>query len=611
MLVGVCEDADRGCDMRIMAGTVAISFAMLFGVCLGVPRLAQAQMFQCPPPSVPISGGGGMECQCPDGSLAGLYSGCPSQPQQAACPAGYEQCGEMCCGPGNYCSTYGCIQRGSVECGGYYCNPGMKCALNHTGCYPADVVDCGNYSCQPGNVCGSRRTCLPQGAVDCGSGTSCQAGLKCSRDGKRCLAADAIDCGSYNCSSGQKCGSGNKCLARTDVDCGGGKSCPADHLCIRGGAECLTKQEIADRAAAEKQRKEEEIAEKKRVEEERKAEILRKEEERKAEIARKKQEEIEAKQRAEEAKRLAAEAEAKRKADEAAQREAELQARRRGINSVTARPRTNTVRLWRRARERRARPLPVPGLPPGSVEIRPAPPPPAPVIVEPKDITVREPGIPAALRVPPLKWAGKFFFTEPKGDMVCSAQFIAPNVVLTAAHCVRDADSGAYYSNFMFALQYHDGASSRRYGWKCVATPDGWVKPPGERQRWDYAMMLVDENSPTGYFGWQANWQDTSDSVYKIGYPVGIAGGQEIQVEKGPIELHDGLIELHHGNPNDLKGSSGGAWVARFSDSDASNANYVISLTSFYFTNAPDVAYGPALGPDFKRLLDYVSSGCQ
>ena len=39
----------------------------------------------------------------------------------------------------------------------------------------------------------------------------------------------------------------------------------------------------------------------------------------------------------------------------------------------------------------------------------------------------------------PLYWAGKLFFETPDGDYVCSAQFISPNVVLTAAHCVRDA----------------------------------------------------------------------------------------------------------------------------------------------------------------------------
>ena len=39
----------------------------------------------------------------------------------------------------------------------------------------------------------------------------------------------------------------------------------------------------------------------------------------------------------------------------------------------------------------------------------------------------------------PLYWAGKLFYRTPDGDYVCSAQFISPNVILTAAHCVRDS----------------------------------------------------------------------------------------------------------------------------------------------------------------------------
>src|SRR6266849_3685397 len=38
---------------------------------------AHTQGFQCPPPSVQVSGGGGFMCQCPDGSYASII-GCPS-----------------------------------------------------------------------------------------------------------------------------------------------------------------------------------------------------------------------------------------------------------------------------------------------------------------------------------------------------------------------------------------------------------------------------------------------------------------------------------------------------------------------------------------------------
>lgn len=92
-------------------------------------------------------------CQCPDGSYAGLYSGCSQhrsqQPQ---------------------------IPPGSTRCGAGYCQAGTKCARNGT-CIVSDAVDCGRFACPAGNRC-TRNGCLPLGAASCGSGY-CNAGLSC------------------------------------------------------------------------------------------------------------------------------------------------------------------------------------------------------------------------------------------------------------------------------------------------------------------------------------------------------------------------------------------------------------------------------------------------
>jgi|SoiMethySBSTD1v2_1073268.scaffolds.fasta_scaffold02180_12 hypothetical protein len=194
-------------------------------------------------------------------------------------------------------------------------------------------VNCGDYSCRDGYYCGSRNSCLADGSNDCGNGRSCPGESKCARSGQKCLPKDTVDCGSFFCAAGGKCGSGNKCLAENAVDCGGGRACPRGTLCVRGGAECLSREEIAQRAAAEKRKREEEAATRKREAEERKAAeqkrleeareaARRKEEEQKREIARKK-EEAEAKRKAAaEAKRQAVEAQAKRKAHDAARKKA-------------------------------------------------------------------------------------------------------------------------------------------------------------------------------------------------------------------------------------------------------------------------------------------------
>src|SRR5258706_5741209 len=89
--------------------------------------------FQCPAGSTAVSGGGGIMCQCPDGSFAGLYSGCPKQSeshpqQQTRLPK---------------------IPPGSSRCGTGLCPVGTKCVGGRT-CLPANAVDCGNGQSCPG-----------------------------------------------------------------------------------------------------------------------------------------------------------------------------------------------------------------------------------------------------------------------------------------------------------------------------------------------------------------------------------------------------------------------------------------------------------------------------
>ena len=65
----------------------ALTLALFTVFCLLVASpSAHAQIFQCPSGTTQVAGGGGIMCQCPDGSYYGVYSGCPVQQQQ------YPQC---------------------------------------------------------------------------------------------------------------------------------------------------------------------------------------------------------------------------------------------------------------------------------------------------------------------------------------------------------------------------------------------------------------------------------------------------------------------------------------------------------------------------------------
>jgi hypothetical protein len=175
--------------------------------------------------------------------------------------------------------------------------------------------------------------------VSCGNYV-CAAGNKCSRAGG-CIPQEAVDCGTYTCNAGMKCGSRNQCMAWDAVDCGGGKSCPVGHVCLKAGAECLTPQQIAERDAAERARKQAEAERIKREAEERKAAKQRRLEEQR-EAAKERQrllaekrtqgEEVRQAAIAEEKKQRAAKAEAQR----AAAAEGKLQNSNQPSSAITA-----------------------------------------------------------------------------------------------------------------------------------------------------------------------------------------------------------------------------------------------------------------------------------
>jgi hypothetical protein len=234
----------------------------------------------------------------------------------------------------------------------------------------------------------------------------------------------------------------------------------------------------------------------------------------------------------------------------------------------------------------------------------------------------------------PLKWSGVLAIHDveqggQKDTMICTAQFIAPRVILTAAHCVQDYNTGVWYDldEMYFLLQYQNHQFSQVYRPVCLSRFDGWFPLPSGKQsaaeideafedrfQWDYAMILVDHDSTTGYFNWDVDWGGKYQSATMSGYPLAVLNGQIIQIVDGELHFASNrrnVVELVHAERTDItQGASGGAWVANFSKEEAANHNSVISVSSYAIPGSPGVSFGPYLTADFRALLDYVSRGC-
>jgi hypothetical protein len=219
----------------------------------------------------------------------------------------------------------------------------------------------------------------------------------------------------------------------------------------------------------------------------------------------------------------------------------------------------------------------------------------------------------------PLRWVGKLGFKEPDGrDFVCSAQFIAPHIVLTAAHCVRDDKTGEWFKDFVFALQYQKGDTTQIVQPKCYAVWNQWVHGNSDDDNYwhfDYAMFLAEETSKTGYLGWEYGYDPAKyPTATKVGYPADILDGEVVQMDGGPFsapETRPGVVMLQHGNPKNAGGSSGGAWIGNFSPNIGPGQNVVISVTSHHLGDETRVSYGPQFDADFKAMFDYVQRGCK
>ena len=232
-------------------------------------------------------------------------------------------------------------------------------------------------------------------------------------------------------------------------------------------------------------------------------------------------------------------------------------------------------------------------------------------------------------------------FDEGNGRaLLCTGQFIAPRIVLTAGHCVKDEHTGAVLdvNKMAFFLQYQNHTWSHAYRILCDGAWDAYpakVTPAMSPQQkfaaynqaaqWDYAMLLTDSDSKTGYIHYAINWrQNYHGGIWGIGtgYPHDLLNGKVVEAVRGNLFFADALndplgtsipneLALWHGNPKYSHGASGGAWVVNFNPQEGPENNILVSVDSFEIIGKPGISFGPYLTNDFNTMFKFVSGGCK
>ena len=202
---------------------------------------------------------------------------------------------------------------------------------------------------------------------------------------------------------------------------------------------------------------------------------------------------------------------------------------------------------------------------------------------------------------PPYSAAGKLLFTMGGKDYWGAAQFCcrdgAPkNLILTAAHCLRDMDSGEWADNVAFDLGSAPMAGVR-YVPVALALKSMWHRE--KDFRWDYGFLVVSKKKAAGFsLGYRINASPCS--AVSIGYPSDYGLGEYMQSVKGSVAAASSGILQMQGNPMGT-GCFGGAWII-------GGTNTAISVNAFNIAGSAYAEFGPALDEKFDNLVEYAMS---
>ncbi|OMD67616.1 trypsin-like serine peptidase [Paenibacillus odorifer] len=181
----------------------------------------------------------------------------------------------------------------------------------------------------------------------------------------------------------------------------------------------------------------------------------------------------------------------------------------------------------------------------------------------------------------PYLCAGKLFFKQHHDDgrttdYSGSAQFVGHcNIILTAAHCVRNSESGDYYTDFVFSRAHTKDSPGQDFSLLRVGTHDEFVGSSGNKRRsLDYAFGFTDQ-SFDHWLGLQVG--NPYNEFQSIGYPENYGDNETLFAVNGSKgTVTENVVEMV-GNPF-KHGDSGGAWIVKINKDGGFGNNVVVGL---------------------------------
>lgn len=226
---------------------------------------------------------------------------------------------------------------------------------------------------------------------------------------------------------------------------------------------------------------------------------------------------------------------------------------------------------------------------------------------------------------------GKVLFTMAGGNWVCSGSVVQDartdvSLVLTAGHCVVDEATGIFATNWMFIPDYQSGGTfstcgATTYGcWtaKTLVTNDAW-RSTGDFEE-DYGFAVVgtggkDALNPSTQLdvavggAYQFDFTGTPAAASAFGYPAaGKYNGRTLTYCAGSVIADPYGAATYGVKCNMTGGSSGGPWLAPFSNNEATDR--LTSLNSYGYTAGPYKGYmfGPHFDADTQATFEAANN---